>query len=200
MTARWSGLLPLLDAGEAIDIALDWCDKALSALVGPTNAVLTNALAHHFMTGTPSGQQLAAISTRMQAVRNRINALPDNFQWTRGLTEVSQTVPVTLTEIGDDFSNLNGPNGRAAILIHEAVHFTFTGGLSVDVPEWSGAIINGVPFGISPPVANVTVSGIGYSAMTPDQAIENPSSYAAFAQEITFNGTDTRFGAARPHE
>jgi len=36
--------------------------------------------------------------------------------------------------------------------------------------------------------------------MTPDQAIENPSSYAAFAQEITFNGTDTRFGAARPHE
>jgi len=41
--------------------------------------------------------------------------------------------------------------------------------------------------------------GMAYSAMTPTQAIANPSSYAAFGQEIFF-GADTRFGDARRHE
>jgi hypothetical protein len=36
--------------------------------------------------------------------------------------------------------------------------------------------------------------------MTPTQAIANPSSYAAFAQEIAFLGIDQRFGVARRHE
>src|SRR5262249_28948918 len=110
------------------------------------------------------------------------------------------TSAVGLTEIGDDFSNLHGPNGRAAVLIHEAVHFTFSGGTSVDVPEWSGATIKGVAFGVSGPVAGVDVSGIAYNAMTPDEAIENPNSYAASGQELEFNGTDMRFGSGRPQK
>ena len=130
----------------------------------------------------------------MTAVRDRIAQIPDRFQWTPGLGVAAQTVPHTLTEIGDNFSILHGPNGRAAVLIHEAVHFVFiAGGVVIDIPEWSGAIINGQTFGIVP-------GGIAYSAMSPDQAIANPSSYAAFAQEIAFLGVDQRFGDARRHE
>jgi hypothetical protein len=38
------------------------------------------------------------------------------------------------------------------------------------------------------------------AALTVDQAIDNPSSYAAFVQEITFGGNDMRFGAGRPQD
>jgi Hemopexin len=188
----WNGLFPVLDAGPAVDTALQWCDAALSALANPATPALTTALTHHFMTAAPSASQLAEITNRMASVRNRIAQIPDKFQWTARLSFAAQTTPGTLTEIGDPFSILHGPNGRAAVLIHEAVHFVFVaGGVVIDVPEWSGATINGVTFGIA--------GGMAYSAMTPDQAIANPSSYAAFAQEIFF-GTDTRFGEARHHE
>lgn len=199
VSLRWGGLIALLDAGPAIDAALDWCDAALATLAGPATPQLGAALAHHFMTATPSAAERAAIASRMQAVRNRLATLPANFQWTRGLRETAQTLAGTLTEIGDDFSNLAGPNGRAAMMIHEAVHFVITSGLTVDVPEWSGQTVNGVPFGVSAPVPGVDISGIAYDAMTVEQAIANPSSYASFAQEMFF-GADTRFGIARRHE
>jgi hypothetical protein len=190
--ARWPGLIPLLDAGPAIDMALSWCDVALAALASAATPALTAALSHHFMTGTPSTAELAQITNRMTKVRNRVASLPDRFQWTRNASFVAQTVPNTLTEIGDMFSTLHGPNGRAAVLIHEAVHFIFVvGDLVIDVPEFSGATINGQTFGI--------VGGRAYSAMSTTEAIANPSSYAAFAQEIFF-GADTRFGNARRHE
>ena len=189
----WNGLFPLLDAGPAVDLALLWCNAALAALTAPAAPLLTNALTHHFMTGAPSPAELAEITSRMTAVRDRIAAIPDRFQWTPGLAVAAQTVPGTLTEIGDDFSIRHGPNGRAAVLIHEAVHFVFVpGGLVIDVPEWSGATINGTTFGIA--------GGMAYSAMTPTQAIANPSSYSAFAQEIASLGMDQRFGDARRHE
>ena len=156
----WNGLFPLLDVGPAVDTALHWCNAALAALAGPTTPLLTNALAHHFMTGTPSSAQRAQITARMTGVRDRIAPIPDRFQWTPGFTGAAQTVPGTLTEIGDNFSILHGPNGRASVLIHEAVHFIFTaGGLVIDVPEWSGATINGTTFGVG--------GGMAYSAMTP---------------------------------
>jgi Hemopexin len=198
--SRWGGLIPLLDAGPAIDTAIDWCRKALRALSTPATPVLVNALAHHFRTASPSAAQLAEINNRMGAVRDRLDRLPDRFQWTRGLVGPAQTRRDVLTEIGDAFSRTPGPNGRAAILIHEAVHFVFTGSPLVDVPEWSGETVNGQPVGVAPPIPGVAISGIPYGSLTPAQAIANPSSYAAFAQEIAFNGSDTRFGAARPHE
>ena len=102
---------------------------------------------------------------------------------------MAQTTPNILTEIGDNFSILHGPNGRAAVMIHEAVHFIFVpGDIVIDVPEFSGATVGGVTFGVS--------GGMAYDAMAVDQAIANPSSYAAFAQEIFF-GSDERFGNAR---
>jgi hypothetical protein len=200
VSMRWGGLIPLLDAGPAIDLALQWCDAAILALSAtPAPAILATAFAHHFMTPAPAPAQQLAIATRFAAVRARIAGLPAAFQWTRNLPFPAQTARGFLTEIGDDFSNIHGPNGRAAVLIHEAVHFTFSGvGQEVDVPEWSGETINGQTFGISPVIPGV-LSNIAYAALTTDQAIENPGSYASFAQEIFF-GQDNRFGIARRHE
>ena len=50
----------------------------------------------------------------MTKVRDRIARIPESFQWTPGFAGVAQTTPATLTEIGDNFSILHGPNGRAA--------------------------------------------------------------------------------------
>jgi hypothetical protein len=145
------------------------------------------------MTASPTAAERAEITSRMTNVRNRIARIPQQFQWTRSLTAVAaQTRAATLTKVGAKFSTEHGPNGRAAVLIHEAVHFVFVpGGLVIDVPEHSGATIAGRTFGIT--------GGLAYATMSTDQAIANPSSYAAFAQEIFF-GDDRRFGAARPHE
>jgi hypothetical protein len=96
-------------------------------------------------------------------------------------------------EIGNGFSTFHGPNGRAAVLIHETVHFTHIGGAAVDVPEWSGEIVNGVLFGVD------SISNTIYHTISTVQALTNPGSYASFAQEIGVPG-DTRFGAARAHE
>jgi hypothetical protein len=100
------------------------------------------------------------------------------------------------TEIGDPFSTIHGPNGRAAVMIHEAAHFVIAAN-SVDVPEWSGETVDGVPFGLARNPDGTLAPA--YHTITPAQAEENPSSYAAFAQEIAF-GSDTRFGQARLHQ
>ncbi len=199
VSARWGGLMALLDTGPAVDLALKWCDAALDALsASPSPPILATALSHHFMTSTPTAAQLQAIQNRLTAVRARVDNIPIAFQWTRNLPVASSTTSGVLTEIGDVFSNIHGPNGRAAVLIHEAVHFTSAGELEVDVPEWSGQTINGQLFRIADPFPGV-LSNIAYDALTTDQAIENPGSYASFAQEIFF-GQDNRFGGARRHE
>jgi len=205
VTELWVGLLPLLDAGPAIDTALAWCDAALAALSGPATPAVSAALGHHFMNPAPGVGERNAIADHMRRVRDRLAALPANFRWISGMDVAARNSPGNYTEIGDRFSNNAGPNGRAAIMVHEAVHFVVTNPVLVDVPEWSGGTVNGTPWGVSDPIPGVAVSGIAYRSLTTAQAIDNPSSYAAFAQEIFFTPTmpgaaDTRFGAARPHE
>jgi len=142
------------------------------------------------MTSSPITSTVTTVHNRFTQLQTRLNAHPDKFQWTPGLGFAAQTTQGLLTEIGDNFSIHHGPNGRAAVLIHEAVHFTF--GTNVDVPEWSGQTVNGTFFA-APPGTPV------YSNISTADAIVNPSSYAAFAQEVHF-GVDTRFGDARRHE
>lgn len=188
---NWKGLLPLLDAGAAVDTALGWCAAGLTAVAAP--ATVGGPLAHHFMNATPNPAQLSALSGRLTVVSQRINSIPDRFQWTPGLSFAAQTSATTLTEIGDDFSIFHGPNGRAAVMVHEAVHFTETGAAAIDVPEWSGETVNGTLNGVD------SLSGRVYHTISTGEALTNPSSYAAFGQEVALH-TDARFGAARPHE
>lgn len=199
VSTRWGGLIQLLDAGPAIDLALAWCKAAIAALPpNPPSGLLTSAFATHFMTSSPFEDQLTRVRDRFIAVQARLEALPLMFRWERNLAVASQTEPGVMTAIGNLFSTYHGPNGRAAVMIHEAVHFTHAGGQHVDVPEWSGQTINGRSFGIAQPSAGVTTA-LAYHDMSVDQAIENPGSYSSFAQHI-FYGQDNRFGGARPHE
>ena len=194
VVTQWPGLFPLLDAGQAIDIALNWCDAAIAAIATPTAAGVQTALAHHFMAATPTHPQVQTIANTFAAVRNRLTAMPNDFRWNPSITVPAQTFQQQLTEISNDFSHKLGPNGRAAVLIHEAVHFVTPPNISLnDVPEWCGETIQGMFRPVPPKI------GIAYHDLTTAQASVNPSSYAAFAQEVFF-GNDTRFGQARLHE
>lgn len=194
VVTNWGGVFPLLDAAAAADLAANWCAAAIRALGAPITPAVQAALQHHFRTPTPNPGQLAAIATRFGQILKRMEQIPDRFRFAPGLGVSAQTVPETFTEVGSMFSLTLGPNGRAATMIHEAVHFTFlAGGISIDIPEWSGETVDGVTFGLD------ASSGRAYASLSIDEAIANPSSYAAFAQEIVFSA-DTRFGAARLHQ
>lgn len=196
--AQWPGLLPMLDVGPAIDLAVDWIKLTLETLgAGPPSPAVATAFAHHFGTGgAVDPAVLAVVIANFGLIRDRLLALPDRLQWTPGLRFAAQTRQGTLMEIGDEFSLLHGPNGRAAVMIHETVHFTF--GAGPDVPEWSGATIAGNPCEIA--TDPKTRASLGaYADLTTPAALTNPSSYAAFAQEVAI-GRDERFGIARRHE
>jgi Hemopexin len=199
VVALWPGLLPMLDVGPAVDLAVRWIDQTLGTLAAgsPTLATMA-AFGHHFGTGggLVDPPVIATVSANFQRIRARLLALPDRLQWTPGLGFAAQTRQGILMEIGDKFSLVHGPNGRAAVMIHETVHFTF--GAGPDVPEWSGATIQGATFGVATdPGTGVSLGP--YSALSTAAALTNPSSYAAFAQEIAL-GSDERFGDARRHE
>lgn len=199
VVARWPGLFPLLDCGAAIDLALRWIDQTLLTLAaGPPSPSTVAAFGHHFGTGGVALDPavVATVTANFAVIRGRLLALPDRLQWTPALAFAAQTTQGVLIEIGDQFSSIHGPNGRAAVMIHETVHFTF--GAGPDVPEWSGATIAGQTFAVA--TDPVTGASLGpYSALSTAAALTNPSSYAAFAQEIAL-GTDARFGIGRRHE
>ncbi|MFF4608026.1 hypothetical protein ACFY12_35485 [Streptomyces sp. NPDC001339] len=189
----WNGLFPLLDAGSAVELALTWIGGAEAAVAATPLAPATlTAFGHHFMTSAPDATVVDTVRDRLRQIRERLTAIPDQFQWTPGLTVSAQTRPGVLTEVGDKFSTLRGPNGRAATLIHEACHFRFDS--DIDVPEWSGEVVDGVQ---QPQAISNGVTMPRYSTIPTSDALVNPSSYAAFAQETAL-GEDTRFGAARP--
>lgn len=192
VVTNWHGLFPLLDSGPATDLAIRWCEQTLGELNGSTPA-LPSALRNHFMTSSASTSQVDKIATVFRGIRERLSRIPIQFQWTPNLPFPAQTQPHVLTEIGDAFSYMHGPNGRAAVLIHESVHFINTGDAAVDVPEWSGETINGVAWPVD------RLSGRAYHTISTNEALTNPSSFASFAQELAIPG-DTRFGAARRHE
>ena len=65
------------------------------------------------------------------------------------------------------------PTGKVTVLIHEVAHFV--GNNPDSATEWD--------------LAN-------YAALTPQQAITNPSSFGAFAHHVSPGGNDLRFGTA----
>jgi hypothetical protein len=201
--SNWGGLMPLLDAGLATETALTWLDGAIAAMAAeqanPASPVpgVDSALLHHFQTG-PTAAVMTAVIGRLTALRARVNSIPDRFSYDAALAVAAETIPATSTHIGARFSTHQGDNGRAAQLIHESVHFTYAGPPPpppplVDIPEWSGATIGGVTFGVDP------ISHRPYSSLTAAEALENAGSYPSLAEEIFF-GADERFGEGRPQE
>ena len=79
------------------------------------------------------------------------------------------------TDVDSHFGRRIGPNSRAAILIHEAVHVF--DGISGDDP------------------IHISEFQPEYNTQDPDLSLHNPSSYAAFAAHIANNGDPSpRFG------
>jgi len=110
----WQGLLPLLDAGAATDIALDWISRTLGTLnAGPPTPATAAALGHHFaMTGALDPAVIVTVTARLGEIQARLAAIPDRFQWTPGMVPPARTSQGVLTEVGDGFSTFHGPNGR----------------------------------------------------------------------------------------
>jgi hypothetical protein len=86
---------------------------------------------------------------------------------------------------------------RAAQLIHEGGHFVDIGGDAPrDIPEWYVTQPAATALGLTfQPDIPGKVSR--YDQMTKEVAQHNPSSYAAFCQQLRYNGHDTRYGEAR---
>jgi hypothetical protein len=201
---NWNGLMSLLDTGPAVDTGITWLDATIAEIaakqINPATPLpaLDSGLVHHFRDSSPSAATLSKIITRMTALRGRLDATPDRFSFDAALGGAAETAPGTFTHIGKRFSTHSGPNARAAQLVHESVHFTYSGPIPapptvVDIPEWSGETINGHPFGID------SISHRAYSLLTAAEAFENPASYASLAEEVFF-GSGVRFGEARPQE
>lgn len=72
-----------------------------------------------------------------------------------------------------------GPNCRAAMVLHEPVHIA-------DHPDASNA------------ANHINENSAAYPTQPAMNQLHNAHSYASFAQQVFFNGVDTRFGIGKP--
>lgn len=188
-----------------LDTAARWVARAQERIVAlqvalaggasdPNFAATDDALRIHFHAHDhPSGLQfaLSAILDMYAGLLNRfstgtgsisqvtketaISDLGSVADYTRGYTSqgtFTRLTPAYRTNdtLGDPGLDGAGPRLRAAILIHETTHFL---GDNPDTAlEWQVQ---------------------AYDALTPEQALRNPASYASFAHHVT-EGTFLRFG------
>ncbi len=156
-----------------------------------------SALDVHFnLSKGPSGA-LVYLSTIRTTYSNVIGALNRSSQIFRSRTPAQAATDRAVDKSGVPYpayavfqTNVSfthrflgfGPLCRAAMVLHEAVHFVDTEATrELDYYE----------HGAHYPKSGITVGA--------DQAVHNPSSYAAFAQHV-FYGKDERFGAGRPKD
>lgn len=96
--------------------------------------------------------------------------------------------------ITSKFPRGTGPLFRAAILVHESIHFVDAAADCMhDSPEW---YTSGKPR-LTCDVGGTPQEVEYYDRLTVGAALHNPSSYAAFSQHI-FYGQDKRFGEGNP--
>jgi hypothetical protein len=215
----WPGLVELLLAGKAKAKALVWIRAAQAALAaaaaGGFTPLVNAALSTHFhiapgLSLAAKQPLIAQIQATYAAVTTTLgkSATVFRFRTDTEATTLDNTQPFpAYTFLG---RNVNFTEhfaerrrmARAAIVLHEAVHFTdatsgtrtATGALAIDIPEWyvTDAQANALGLPVQPNRADLAVR---YDAMNTTQAVHNPSAYAAFAQHIAI-GADTRFGDA----
>lgn len=185
-------------AMESVPVSAFWTRLALAALNGPLVGNTRAALDTHFHTASgpkPEAHYLQFIRlnyTRVlhileiagQVFRSRSDAQATADQgvdpadgepfpaYTFFAGSINFTRNFKPFKSGDGF----GPMCRAAMVLHEPVHF-------ID----RRADVNN----------DFYEHGSQYDSLTPEQAIHNPSSYVCFAEQITF-GSDVRFGAGKP--
>jgi hypothetical protein len=210
---------PRLLALTDVPLALSWARQGLRAVehlialiqggkLAPESTVFAEALAVHFkirnvlaLRGRSSHPQAQAAMQRLNHIRiiyRRINeALPKSQELFRDAPSNFTQIFPTLTPATPAFVTAGkivftshfkpsnpaihegyGPPARAAMVLHMFVVIfdQLSSRADIHISEFAPA----------------------YDQQTSDQAIHNPSSYAAFGQHTCY-GLDTRFGAATRH-
>jgi hypothetical protein len=198
-------------AAEGTAIALQWILRAQDSLqgfeycwshkaTGPFYAMIEDAVDRHF--------QLVVDSSKLLPHKKLVDAtlltfIKNNFRTVKEVLEKSGTcfkfpassaVPAlnkthfiytyggmsgSINFNPDEFTDYDtatgkgfGPKARGAMVLHEGIHIADT---------------------LSGPPNHIYEHEAGYNSQRADQAIHNASSYASFAQHVTY-GRDTRYG------
>jgi hypothetical protein len=216
----WPGLVELLLAGKAKAKALVWVSAAqagLTTVATGASPLVNAALSTHFHIDPtlPLAAKLpliAQIQATYTAVTATLASSPTIFRFRTNdeATVLDRMTPVppayTIHGKSINFTELFPQNrrmARAAIIVHEAVHFTDavsgtrtpTGALQIDIPEGYVTPAQAAVLSLPPQADNPQLAR-RYDLMTTADALHNPSAYAAFPQHVAI-GSDTRFGALR---
>ncbi|TMQ08137.1 MAG: hypothetical protein E6J90_41440 [Deltaproteobacteria bacterium] len=192
----WPGLVEMLQAGVATQVAKTWIAAARAALgrvadgTEPAGSIVFTALTAHFKADwranlaaiRASFDQVAALHAGMPAKYHFVNlaeATRDKAIESPGKPYAAYVAGgATDISFSRTFANF-GPMCQAAMVTHEAVH-TFdglSGQADIHLSEWHP----------------------DYPAQVTAKAIHNPSAYAAFSQHV-FYSDDRRYGARRPND
>jgi hypothetical protein len=215
----WPGLVELLLAGKAKSKAIVWITAAqgglAAAALGSASALVDTALQTHFRISptlalAAKAPLLAQIQATYAAVMGTFGNSGSNFRYRTDVeaTTIDHTgafAAYTLLGANMNFTEHFAERrrmARAAIVLHEAVHFTdasshnrtSTGALAIDIPEWYVTDAQADALHL-PHQANRADLAARYDTMPTSDAVHNPSAYAAFAQHVAI-GSDTRFGDA----
>lgn len=215
----WPGLVELLLAGKAKAKALVWIAAAQAGLgaaaSGSPSPLVTAALQTHFhispaLALSARTALIVQIQATYAAVVLTLASSATNFRYRTDAeaTTIDNTgafPAYTLFGASMNFTEHfveRRRMARAAIVLHEAVHFTdlqshnrtSTGALAIDIPEWYVTDAQADALHL-PHQGNRADLAARYDTMPTADAVHNPSAYAAFAQHVAI-GTDTRFGDA----
>ncbi|MCQ6563993.1 hemopexin repeat-containing protein [Paenibacillus mendelii] len=205
---NWLGLAELLLAGQAKSKAFGWLWTAVSKLEAYIDVLAANA-SDSFMEATlqthfhippslPNSEKVGRINeilSNYEKVDRALHRAPEIFEISQTISDPAATVYNVRIYFSKEFV-LTGPAARAAIIIHEGIHFVDELATETnDIPEWY--LTDEVADSLSLPRQDTIPEIITrYDTMTMAMALHNPSSYASFAQHISYN-YDTRYGSAR---
>jgi len=196
---------------EGTSIALEWIAKAQDSIngfqycwshgiTGPFYPVIRNAFATHFQlvvdSATALPNQKVVDAAFLTFIRNNYRTVKEVLGKTGTYFKFPTSASVPSANKNDmiytyggmtgsihfnpdafiDYDPVTGkgygPRARAAMVLHEAVHIADT---------------------LSGPPNHIYEHQPGYATQTANQAVHNASSYASFAQHVTY-GKDTRYG------
>ncbi|HWT25772.1 MAG TPA: hemopexin repeat-containing protein [Solirubrobacteraceae bacterium] len=193
--SQWTGLEELLDVGDAAALALRWIGAIGSRLTSIASlspedlALVDDALTTHFhVDATTLAPYVATIVDTFGNVSSTLTDIGRAMRFRtatdarndRGAMDPTGVPYPMYTFAGSSINATRtfagfGPKCQAAMVLHECVHYV----------------------GSNPDHAYEHQPA--YSALPPDKAVHNPSSYTCFAQHL-FYGADERYGAGRPSE
>ncbi|NVN93080.1 MAG: hypothetical protein HXX11_21135 [Desulfuromonadales bacterium] len=162
-------------------------------LVPPNVGITLVALETHFHISTATITQIAFIDQVLDIYRKNLAILNNSNAFFIDDTTSAEAAKGTPAHVPFGLGRVNftpaftersgtagfGPNCRAAMVLHEPVHIA-------DHPAAS-FVVN-----------HVNENDQNYARQPAMKQLHNPHSYASFAQQVFFNGNDTRFGIGKP--